>query len=126
LPSDFVLQLVLYAAKLLSSAPQISVVNNCTLFADNPALCNSPQLSAFALERCAKTCGLCDKPGSAGGCPDTNENCNLLRNLHSCNDTFMQQNCQRTCGLKNCLGKAFFILNVNFLILNEILFCGIS
>lgn len=47
------------------------------------ALCTSQQLSAFALERCAKTCGLCDKPGSAGGCPDTSEGCDLLRAFNS-------------------------------------------
>lgn len=68
-------------------------------------LCNHPNTTSLALAKCAQTCGLCDRPGAGGGCPDFDDECPSMISYMSCNDPYMQENCMKSCRLKTCLCK---------------------
>ncbi|VDN54348.1 unnamed protein product [Dracunculus medinensis] len=68
-----------------------------------PQLCTNPNISAVALAKCPRNCGLCNQPGAGGRCPDTSPNCAVLVALAGCNDTNIQQMCMGTCNIKTCL-----------------------
>lgn len=89
----------------------------CTPFTTFPDLCTNAQTAPTALEKCPGTCGLCNRPGALGGCPDMVTNCVQLLPLLTCTNAYMQVNCMRTCNITTCICK-FFILSILFTSLN--------
>lgn len=69
-------------------------------------MCKNPLLKTIALMRCPQKCGLCDQQGAAGMCINAlgDEVCNALRAV-ICTDDKTKNSCQKTCGIKTCLGK---------------------
>lgn len=72
------------------------------------AMCNDANLQPIAIQKCPKRCGFCDRPGALGRCPDLNDHCALFRQLRNCSEPFMQENCQGTCNLTNCISQGCF------------------
>ncbi|VDN53202.1 unnamed protein product [Dracunculus medinensis] len=87
--------------------PEFSCANvqgaDCSPFTISPDLCTNPLTSATALANCPSTCGLCNRPGAGGRCPDTETNCAGLLPLLTCQNAYMQQNCMGTCRITTCL-----------------------
>ncbi|VDN59529.1 unnamed protein product [Dracunculus medinensis] len=78
---------------------------NCNAFMLSPDLCINPNTAAAALAGCPRACGLCNRPGANGQCPDTGVvNCGqLLATGLNCSNAFMTQNCMGTCRITTCL-----------------------
>ncbi|VDN53199.1 unnamed protein product [Dracunculus medinensis] len=76
---------------------------DCAPFTLSPDLCTNPLTSAAALANCPKVCGLCNRPGAGGRCPDIVTNCAALLPLLTCQNAYMQQNCMTTCRITTCL-----------------------
>lgn len=91
---------------------RISAAPNCDVFMAAQDLCTNPSTAPAALAGCPRACGLCNKPGANGQCPDTGVvNCGqlLLAGLN-CSNTFMMQNCMATCRITTCLSMFTFVL----------------
>lgn len=70
--------------------------------------CKDPALYQIALLKCPKACGLCDKPGALGQCPDTSDICNAVIGFQgACNIERIAQMCMKSCNLRTCLPGKF-------------------
>ncbi|VDN60584.1 unnamed protein product [Dracunculus medinensis] len=66
--------------------------------------CRNPLLYPIVLARCPKTCGLCDRPGALGRCPDSHPICPQLRLFgNACQDSRIAQMCMESCNITTCL-----------------------
>ncbi|VDN54067.1 unnamed protein product [Dracunculus medinensis] len=64
--------------------------------------CKNPLLYPIVLARCPKTCGLCDRPGALGRCPDSHPICPQLRLFgNACQDSRIAQMCTTTASARS-------------------------
>lgn len=72
------------------------------------AHCRNPILYKILLAKCPAKCGLCDKPGALGKCPDAHDSCPVIARFpDACNNERIAQMCMKTCNISTCLSGKF-------------------